>query len=205
MKSITLEIYSDFVCPFCFLAEKPLIQAIDALSQEININLTWKPFELRPSPTPTLKPEGEYLSRVWKELVYPMALRMQTDIILPKVSPQPYTGLAFEGAIYAALNGKSPEYQHRMFTAFFQGQLNIWEIDILSRCAADIGLDKQDFRSALENGLHAKSYEEQLLYVQQQEVIKTVPTYIFPNGFRISGVLEREKVLALMLNQFGLM
>ena len=34
------------------------------------------PFELRPYPHPTLRPEGEYLQRAWSQSVYPLARQM---------------------------------------------------------------------------------------------------------------------------------
>ena len=34
------------------------------------------PFELRPEPHPTLRPEGEYLQRAWSQSVYPIARQM---------------------------------------------------------------------------------------------------------------------------------
>jgi len=55
------------------------------------------PFELRPEPQPTLRPEGDYLQRAWQQSVYPIARQMGAPIALPPVSPQPHTLLAFEG------------------------------------------------------------------------------------------------------------
>jgi hypothetical protein len=49
------------------------------------------PFELRPEPHPTLRPEGDYLQRAWAERVYPIARRMGVPINMPKASPQPHT------------------------------------------------------------------------------------------------------------------
>ena len=205
MRSVKIEIYSDFVCPFCFLAEKPLLQAIEAVSLDIEIDLVWKPFELRPFPTPTLIPESAYLSRVWKESVYPMAERLQTDINFPRVSPQPYSKLAFEGGVFASLEERSFEYHHRIFTAFFQDQLNIGKIDILTQCAAEIGLDSENFRSALENRLYTKTCDNQLLTGQQEHAIQSVPTYIFSNGSRMSGMLGKEQLLEIILNESRLL
>ena len=78
------------------------------------------PFELRPHPTETLRPEGEYLQRAWSQSVYPLARRMSVPIILPKVSPQPHTHLAFEGYQFAREHGRGNEYNHRVLAAFFQ-------------------------------------------------------------------------------------
>ncbi len=68
---IAIDIWSDYVCPFCYL-ELPLI---DRLKEEFGaqLNITWRAFELRPDPVPTLDPNGEYLHDIWGRSVYPMA------------------------------------------------------------------------------------------------------------------------------------
>ena len=47
------------------VAEFPLKQAIVGRDVEVE----WMPFELRPEPHPTLRPEGEYLQRAWSQSV----------------------------------------------------------------------------------------------------------------------------------------
>jgi Predicted dithiol-disulfide isomerase involved in polyketide biosynthesis len=99
--SVKIKIYSDYVCPFCMLAGTPLEQAIHGKEVEVE----WMPYELRPSPQQTLRPEGDYLQSTWKQSVCPMAERMGVPMTLPRVSPQPYTHLAFEGYQHAKENG----------------------------------------------------------------------------------------------------
>ena len=70
------------------------------------------PFELRPYPNETLRPEGEYLQRAWTKSVYPIARQMGVAIKLPTVSPQPHSHLAFEGFQYANEHGRGNEYNH---------------------------------------------------------------------------------------------
>ncbi len=114
--TVKIKVYSDYVCPYCFLAEFPLKEAV--LGKDVEIE--WMPFELRPEPNPTLRPEGDYLQRAWEESVYPMAQQMGAEIVLPRISPQPHTHLAFEGYQFAKANGKGDGYNDRMFRAFFQ-------------------------------------------------------------------------------------
>ena len=52
--TVTIWVYSDYVCPYCFLAEFPLKEAVEGK----DVTVEWMPFELRPEPTPTLTPEG---------------------------------------------------------------------------------------------------------------------------------------------------
>ncbi|MGH3872405.1 MAG: DsbA family oxidoreductase [Pseudonocardiaceae bacterium] len=99
----TIEVFSDFVCPYYYLAEQLLADAVEGSE----VHISWQSFELRPEPTPTLRPEGDYLESTW---VYPMAERMGVPIVLPRVSPQPYGRLAFEGFAYAAEHGVGQRY-----------------------------------------------------------------------------------------------
>ena len=41
-----------------------------------DVAVEWMPFELRPYPEPTLRPEGEYLRSAWERSVYPLAARL---------------------------------------------------------------------------------------------------------------------------------
>lgn len=133
---VKIQVWTDFVCPFCLLGERIIEQAIHGL----NVELEWMPFELRPFPTPTLRPEDDYLPRVWKASVYPMAERLGVSIQLPTVSPQPYTRMAFLGLQYAKQQGKGNEYTLDVMRAFFQHDQNIGEAAVLKGILDRLGL-----------------------------------------------------------------
>lgn len=172
--SIKIRVYSDYVCPYCFLAEFPLKEAVEGKDVEIE----WMPFELRPEPTPTLAPEGEYLQRVWADSVYPLAQQMDVPIVLPKVSPQPYTGLAFEGFQYAKEHGKGNEYTDRLFRAFFQEEQDIGQLDVLTRLAGEVGLDESEFRAVLETRRYSETHQAALRHAVEEMGITSVPTFV---------------------------
>ena len=79
------------------------------------MEVEWMPFELRPYPNETLRPEGDYLQRAWQQSVYPIARRLGVPIKLPEVSPQPHTNLAFEGYQFAKEHGKGNDYNRRVW------------------------------------------------------------------------------------------
>ena len=76
---LNVQIFSDYVCPYCFLAEGPLNDAVAALDGEVGVE--WMPFELRPHPTPTLEPDGGYLQNGWRDSVYPLAEKMGVPFV----------------------------------------------------------------------------------------------------------------------------
>jgi predicted DsbA family dithiol-disulfide isomerase len=179
---VRITVFSDYVCPFCMLAEGPLEEA----TKDLKVEIEWKPFELRAHPTPTLRPEDDYLPAIWARAVYPLAERIGVDITLPTVSPQPYTHLAFEGYQFAAEHGLGNEYTHRMFRAFFQEDQDLGKPDVLKALAEEIGLDGTAFRTALVNRTYRDKHQEALREAKAHQV-QTVPTILIDDT-RIEGV-----------------
>ncbi|MGH3931975.1 MAG: DsbA family oxidoreductase [Pseudonocardiaceae bacterium] len=188
----TIEIFSDFVCPFCYLAEQPLADTVEGR----DVQVAWRPFELRPEPTPTLRPEAEYLQSTWKRVVYPMAERMGVPIVLPGVSPQPSSRLAFEGFAYAEERGLGQRYTERMFRAFFIEQRDIGQPEVLADVARELGLDGDEFRSALDSGRYADAHQRSLRRARELE-ITVVPTFLV-DGQRLEGMPSAESLHRLL-------
>lgn len=185
--SIKIKVYSDYVCPFCFLAEQPLKEAIKGKDVEVE----WMPYELRPYPNETLKPEGHYLQSTWKQSVYPMAEQMGIDIVLPRVSPQPYSHLAFEGYQYAKEKGKGNQYNDRMLRAFFQEEQDISSIDVLTRLAGEVGLDEEDYRDALTTRKFKEAHKKALKHAYEEANVTAVPTFVIGDT-TIAGIRSKE-------------
>ncbi|MER3424886.1 MAG: 2-hydroxychromene-2-carboxylate isomerase [Nitrospiraceae bacterium] len=189
--SATIRVYSDYICPYCFFAEAILEQ----VTKGKDLLVEWMPFELRPAPQPTLKPEGEYLQRVWAQSVYPMAQQLGIPIILPRISPQPHTHLAFEGYQYAKAHGKACEYNHRMFTAFFQQEQDIGDVDVLAKLAGELGLNQEEFKEALLTRRYRHLHRQALLHAYKEARITAVPAFVIGDhairGLPAKADLER--------------
>jgi predicted DsbA family dithiol-disulfide isomerase len=159
------------------------------------------PFELRPYPTPTLRPEDPYLPRVWNASVYPIAARMGVDIKLPTISPQPYTHLAFEGLEFAKEQGKAHAYNDSVMRAFFQRDLDIGKIDVLEKLAAEVGLERTVFRQALEIGKFRERHQQLLQHAYEEVGVTGVSLFIIGDirypVFRIVPRLEKRYEAAL--------
>lgn len=155
--------------------------------------MEWMPFELRPYPNPTLKVEGDYLQNAWKQSVYPTASRFGVHMVLPRVSPQPYTHLAFEGFQYAKEQGLANEYNHRMFTAFFQEERDIGQIEVLTGLAEEIGLNASEFRHVLEKRKYREVHQEALRHAYEEINIQAVPTFVIGNRV-LAGLYDKESL-----------
>lgn len=152
------------------------------------------PFELRPEPHPTLRPEGDYLQRAWHQSVYPIARRMGVPIQLPAVSPQPHSHLAFEGYQFAKDHGKGNEYNHRVLEAFFVEGQDIGRIDVLAKLAGDVGLGEGAFAEALRPRKYREAHGRALRHAYDEAGVSGVPMFVIGDrvltGLQDRGTLE---------------
>ncbi len=192
--SVKIDVFSDYVCPYCMLFESALTEA----TRDLDVDVHWQPFELRPEPTPTLRPEDDYLPNVWKKSVYPLAHKLGVPLSLPSISPQPYTRLAHEGFQFAKKAGKSLEYNVRVFHAFFQEDRDIGDLAELTKLAGEIGLDESSFRAALESGEFAEPYKQSLKKAIELGV-NFVPS-VFIDGKGLQGVYDPKALRSLLVN-----
>lgn len=187
--SLKIKVYSDYVCPFCFLAKHPFEEAIE----DKEIEVEWLPFELRPEPNVPLDPINDPSKlALWEKYIYPAIEQHGVKMKLPNVSPHPYTGLAFEGFHFAKVQGKEKEYNDMIFKAFFQEEKNIGELSVLSEIARQIGLDVQEFKETLEKRSYKQVQEEALKHAYEEANINAVPTFKIGNTV-IAGMVTKEE------------
>jgi predicted DsbA family dithiol-disulfide isomerase len=160
-----------------------------------DVAIVWRAFELRPDPVRTLDPNGEYLHRVWGSSVYPLAGNLGIAIKLPPV--QPRSRRAHEAAQWARRHGKFREYNDALFRAFFQRGEDIGDIEVLGRLASDMGLDDNDLRAALDNGLYLEN-----VLADEREAKKLglsgVPAFVANRKIALSGVQSVESLQKLV-------
>lgn len=189
---VRLEVFSDYVCPFCWLAE-PALHELQ--KREPNVEIVWKAYELRPEPNPTLNPAGEYLTRVWRDSVYPLAERLGVTMRLPPV--QPRSRLAHEAAKWAQTLGRFDDYNAALFRAFFERGEDIGTTEVLVKLAADLELDATNLRDALDK----RKFESSVVNDEQEAAVlgmSGVPAFVANRRAALSGVQSVEAFQGLI-------
>lgn len=174
---IALHVWSDYVCPFCYLELPELERLKEELGDQLIVQ--WHAFELRPDPEPTLDPDGDYLHRTWNSSVYPMAQERGMTLKLPPV--QPRSRNALEAAEFAKEAELFDGFHRKLFEAFFRDGLDIGNIEILADLGEQAGLDPRKLRKELHEG----RYTERVLkdHARAREMgIAGVPAVIITKG-----------------------
>lgn len=145
---VAIDIWSDYVCPYCYL-ELPVLDALKAESA-LPITVNWHAFELRPYPNPTLDPDGTYLRDVWDRSVHPLANERGLPLKLPPV--QPYSKDALAAAEYAKETPHFDAFHDAMFRAFFVEGRDIGSREVIEDVASQVGLDPKAVSDAIDTG-----------------------------------------------------
>ncbi|PVE25088.1 disulfide bond formation protein DsbA [Microvirga sp. KLBC 81] len=198
---IQIVVWSDYVCPFCYL-ERPVLERIQKELGD-NVQIDWRSFELRPEPEPTLDPNAEYLHRVWNQSVYPMAQDRGLTLKLPPV--QPRSRKAHEAAEFARDGGRIDAMNKALFKAFFEQGRDLADIEILLDIGRSVGLDPEDLREALVSG----RYTQRVLddeHLARQIGISGVPALVISAGhqaYLVSGAQPYETVKDVIASATG--
>ncbi len=192
---IHIEVYSDVVCPWCYVGKRRLERALSELKDVVKTEVTWRPFQLNPTMpldgmdrTTYLKAKFgslEAFGRMEEQLLAAGA-EEQIRFAFEKIQLTPNTFAAHRLVWYAAQSGKQNEVVEALFRAYFLDGKDIGSLKVLSHVAAEAGLDRKETETFLasEKGLVEVKAEEA---VGRRLGIRGVPYFVFNGSISISG------------------
>jgi predicted DsbA family dithiol-disulfide isomerase len=202
-----IDIYSDTVCPWCYLGKRRFELAM-AARPHYEPRVTWRPFELNPD----IPVEGvdrmtylaarlgtpERVAEAHAELTRQgeaSGIAFRFDLI----ERMPNTRRSHLLIAHAARSGRQGAVKERIMRAYFEEGRDIGDIEELVRLGVEAGLVARESRSALilregQDGVIAAERHAAVLK------ITGVPTFIFDGQYSISGAQE-VAILAQVFDQ----
>jgi predicted DsbA family dithiol-disulfide isomerase len=188
--ALRVRLVSDYICPWCYIG----LTRLERLTDEFAIEFDVSAYELRPG----LPPEGLPRDQLHANRVYPSGyvdnLRQtarEAGIDMKRPTLVPNTRKAHEATEFAKEAGGLLPFHRAVFRAYWQDEENIGDVEVLSRIAADCGLDAAELRAALEDGRFAPTVKEQIEW-SRAFGITGVPTFIFDEEFSLVGAQDYE-------------
>lgn len=205
--TLTIQITSDFICPWCILADTRLNRAIEQLETPIEIQRIWYPFELNPNMPEAGMDRKTYRTNKFGSWEYSQMLDAKTvhaaegDGIefrydLMKVTPN--TLRAHRLTWLAGRDGKATEMAERILRAYFTEGKDIGDVETLANLAANLGIDAKKAKAFLlsDEGIQeVKELEKQAV----AQNIHSVPTIRIGKEI-LSGAQPVEAFLATLQN-----
>lgn len=203
-----IEIFSDFTCPFCYIAKKRLQRAIDALQLQNDVTIEYKAYELNPDAPAKTTPYNELLANRMSEAKQQeviesiRALAAEEGLTYNFETMRPgNTRTLHRLTKWTATKGLADAFVERIMHAYFiEGFDMSNEADVLAHIDA-LGLPVDE----AQNIINSDAFNEELrrdAYDRQQIPIRSVPFFVFDNRVGIKGV-EPIEVFTRTLQQLA--
>lgn len=192
-RGLTIEIYSDVVCPWCYVGKRRLERALSQVGGDITT--TWRPFQLNP----TMPKEGmdrtAYLEakfgsldsfRQLEEHVLAAGASERITFAFEKIARTPNTFAAHRLIWLGEREGCQDAVVDALFRGYFEEGAEIGSIAMLVQLAEQAGLN----REAVERFLQS---DEGTAEVKAEEAaghklgIRGVPYFVIDGTYAISG------------------
>jgi predicted DsbA family dithiol-disulfide isomerase len=205
---VSIEIWSDVMCPWCAIGYAQFTAAVAQLDGEINVEARWMPFELNPDLPPEGVSQADHLARVYGRTAEELAEMRKAMLARAEAVGFPMTDSGPDGApammwntfeahklLRWALASQGPEAQTRLkralLEAHFRDHRRIGEREVLLDIAAEQGLERVGAAEALD--------EEALAIATRLEErrgleagINSVPSFVFAGRYLVPGAQEPE-------------
>ena len=191
---IRLDIFSDPVCPWCYIGKGLLDRALEA-HPEHPFTIEWHPFQLNPDMPSEGADRAEYLEDRFggRQNAVEIYARVEEAaraaglvINFEAMKRMPNTLNAHRLIHWAGLEGRQTAMVSTLFKAFFRDGLDIGDEATLTTLAGEAGLD-----AALTKRLLATDADRDDLLARdrnaRQKGVTAVPTFIIDNQYALSG------------------
>lgn len=202
---LTIDIWSDVVCPWCYVGKRRLEKALELAGQKAEI--TWHSFELDQG-APKSAP-GNYAARLAKK--YGKSEAQATQMLEQMTQTAAADGLTFDFSKaqpgntfdahrvlhFAKTLDRQNELKERFLRATFTEGAPISDRETLVRLAGEVGLDEERVRAVLLSDEYAKE-------VRADEAdassigISGVPFFVFGGKYAVSGAQPAEVLVQVL-------
>lgn len=191
-----ITIWSDFVCPFCFIGQAHLDKALETFEYKDDVEIEYKSYLLMPDME--YQPGVSYYEFFADKFGVPVEkakeqLKQQADtaegsgVIMNHDIAKPAN--TFDGHRvfqYAEEQGKGTEFFKRFYAAHFTEGEIISDTDAIVRMSEEVGLDGDAVRDIVENGKNTDKVEQDIAQAQKLGV-QGVPFFLVNDKYSISG------------------
>jgi predicted DsbA family dithiol-disulfide isomerase len=202
-----VEIWSDVMCPFCYIGKRKFEQALDQFAHKNDVKVVWKSFQLNPAmKTEPGKNINQYLAEVKG---WPVEQAKQMNDRVTDMARQVGLEYNFDKAVVANSwdahrlvqlakeHGLGDAAEERLFRAYFTEGRNTADHATLVELGTDIGLDATDVTRVLSSKEYSQEVSQDI-YEAQQVGARGVPFFVLNRRYAVSGAQQPETFLGAL-------
>ena len=201
-----LEVFSDFICPWCYVGHRRLMLAREALEGEIAVDVSWLPFELNPEMPVGGHDRREYRSAKFGSWAKSQQLDARTveagapdgvEFRYDLMTRTPNTLAAHRLVWTARDSGRQDDLVEGLFRAYFTEGRDISDQTVLAEIAQAAGFPDDAAAGAWEA-------EAATAGVREQEAragsvgLRGVPHYVLDARQGFSGAVPTDELIRVL-------
>ena len=210
-QALTVDVYSDVVCPWCDIGKRRLEQALESVQVQATARVFWRPFQLNPTMPKAGMDRRVYLEakfggpgemKAIQDRVAAVGTSVGIEFVFDRIARTPNTFDAHRLIRFAQQQGRQDEVVEELFHGYFTEGRNIGQPEILVSLAVRAGLDGE----AVVRLLHA---QEGVDAVRQEEAhghqlgIRGVPYFVLNGKAALSGAQPVETFVSAIKQVTG--
>ena len=212
---VTIDIWSDIACPWCYIGKRRLEEALAAFSEQPGappVSVEYHSFELAPDSPVDFEggeidflvrhkglPEAEVVQML--EHVAGIARSAGLEFDFERVR-HTNTVKAHQLLHHARANDLQPQAVERLMSAYFIEGRHLGHDDELADLAAELGLDRADVLRSLRDGEHLDAVHADQRRAREYG-ITGVPFFVIDGRYGLSGAQPAETFLAALTRAAG--
>lgn len=184
---VEVEIWSDVVCPWCYIGKRRFERAVAEVGDEVEVQVVYRAYQL--DPTAPLGPGTPVIDAYAKKFGGPERAEQIIDHVTNVAADdgiefrmdravRSNTLLAHRLLWLSSATGQQHALKERLLRAYFCDGLDLGDVEVLAACAGDVGLDPGRVRAFLLSDDGSDQVREQLRAAHDNG-ITAVPTYVF--------------------------
>lgn len=196
-----IEIWSDVMCPFCYIGKNNFEQALNKLPFKDEVEVEWKSFQLDPSLDP--KETQDTLQYFREKKGFPEAQAAQMLGQVTQMGKGAGIDFNFEKTLItntfnahkllhlAKKYNKSNEMEEALFIAHFIDGKNVGDAEVLVSLAENLGIDKEEARQAVTTNQLDEEVNQDIQEARNNG-ISGVPFFVLNGKYAVSGAQPAE-------------
>lgn len=199
--SITVDVVSDVVCPWCFIGQKRLDKAVAAAS-DVDVHIRWRPFQLDPTIPPEGKDRREYMMAKFgsEQRIREIHARIETlgeaegiSFAFDAIKVAPNTLDAHRLIRWAGAAGETVQNRlvRRLFQLNFEEGANLGDHAVLIEAAREAGMDASVVAALLPTDADVEAVRTEIATASRMG-ITGVPCFLLEDKYAVMGAQEAD-------------
>lgn len=187
---VTIEVLSDFICPWCYIGKIRLNRIKEVLQNELTIHIKLRPYVLYPHIPPEGSPKSEFATKTKPGMGRSLRAEAEIEDIslnYKKIDRIPYSVEAHR--LIELINDPQLEWEMSLaiFEAYFEHGLDIGDRDVLKHIAENTKVP-QSIITQFYISEDGKIATDQKLIEIKKEYVSVVPSLKFNNAIWLNGL-----------------